>query len=248
MLLCHAGLPFFAGGYVGVDVFFVISGFLITRLLLGEVDRTGGISLRRFYARRAKRLLPLTAVLLAAVGVLSLLLLSPVRAVEVSGDIVSSALYTANWHFAAQSVDYFAQGIEPSPVLHLWSLAIEEQFYLVWPTLLLAVTWLWRRRGGSIRPVLWVTLAILLVGSLALGVKLTGEQPAAAYFSTFGRAWELALGAALALMGAVRIRRAAGAGSAGPASPRSSTPRSPSTRAPRSPGPRLCCPPSAPPV
>ena len=217
MLLCHAGIPFLAGGYVGVDVFFVISGFLITRLLLGEVDRTGGISLRRFYARRARRLLPLSAVLLAAVGVLSLLLLSPVRAVEVSGDIISSALYTANWHFAAQSVDYFAQDIEPSPVLHLWSLAIEEQFYLVWPTLLLAVTWFWRRRGASVRPALWVTLAVVLVGSLALGIQLTGEQPAAAYFSTFGRAWELALGAALALLGAVRIRRwlSAGIGWAG---------------------------------
>jgi peptidoglycan/LPS O-acetylase OafA/YrhL len=211
VLLCHAGLAVFAGGYVGVDVFFVISGFLITRLLLGEVDRTGGISLRRFYARRARRLLPLSAVLLATVGILSLLLLSPVRAVEVSGDIVSSALYTANWHFAAQSVDYFAQDVEPSPVLHLWSLAIEEQFYLVWPTLLLAVTWLWRRRGASIRPALWVTLAIVLVGSFALGVKLTGDQPAAAYFSTFGRAWELGLGAALALLGALRIRRLAGA-------------------------------------
>src|SRR6476661_8177324 len=201
VLLCHAGLAFVAGGYVGVDVFFVISGFLITRLLLGEVDRTGGISLRRFYARRAKRLLPLTAVLLAAVGILSVLRLSPVRAVEVSGDIVSSALYTANWHFAAQSVDYFAQDIEPSPVLHLWSLAIEEQFYVVWPSLLLAVTWFWRRRGGSVRPAIWVTLAIVLAGSFALGVKLTADQPAAAYFSTFGRAWELGLGAALALLG-----------------------------------------------
>ena len=211
VLLCHAGLPFFAGGYVGVDVFFVISGFLITRLLLGELEGTGRISLRRFYARRARRLLPLSAVLLAAVGVLSLLLLSPVRAVEVSGDIVSSALYSANWHFAAQSVDYFAQDIEPSPVLHLWSLAIEEQFYVVWPTLLLAVTWFWRRRGSSIRPVLWVTLAVLLVGSFALGVKLTADQPAAAYFSTFGRAWELGLGAALALLGALRIRRFAAA-------------------------------------
>jgi peptidoglycan/LPS O-acetylase OafA/YrhL len=211
VLLCHAGLPFVAGGYVGVDVFFVISGFLITRLLLGELDRTGGISLRRFYARRARRLLPLSAVLLASVGILSLLLLSPVRAVEVSGDIVSSALYTANWHFASQSVDYFAQDIEPSPVLHLWSLAIEEQFYLVWPTLLLAVTWFWRRRGGSVRPAIWATLAIVLVGSLALGVHLTDEQPAAAYFSTFGRAWELALGAALALIGTVRIPRAVAA-------------------------------------
>ena len=208
MLLCHAGLPFLAGGYVGVDVFFVVSGFLITRLLLGELDRTGGISLRRFYARRARRLLPLSAVLLASVGALSLLLLSPVRAVEVSGDIVSSAIYTANWHFASQSVDYFAQDIEPSPVLHLWSLAIEEQFYLVWPTLLLAVTWLWRRRGGSVRPAIWATLAIVGLGSLALGIHLTDQQPAAAYFSTFGRAWELALGAVLALIGAVRLPRA----------------------------------------
>ena len=211
MLLCHAGLPFLAGGYVGVDVFFVISGFLITRLLLGEIDRTGGVSLRRFYARRARRLLPLSAVLLASVGVLSLLLLSPVRAVEVSGDIVSSAVYTANWHFAAQSVDYFAQSAEPSPVLHLWSLAIEEQFYLVWPTLLLAVTWLWRRRGGSVRPAIWVTLALVGLGSLALGIQLTDQQPAAAYFSTFGRAWELSLGAVLALIGVVRIPRAAAA-------------------------------------
>lgn len=211
VLLCHAGLPFLAGGYVGVDVFFVVSGFLITRLLLGELEETGGISLRRFYARRAKRLLPLTAVLLASVGLLSLLLLSPVRAVEVSGDIVSSALYTANWHFAAQSVDYFAQDIEPSPVLHLWSLAIEEQFYVVWPTLLLAVTWFARRRGGSVRPVLWLTLAVVLLGSLALGIQLTEDRPAAAYFSTFGRAWELALGAGLALLGAVRIPRTAAA-------------------------------------
>jgi peptidoglycan/LPS O-acetylase OafA/YrhL len=208
VLLCHAGVPFLAGGYVGVDVFFVISGFLITRLLLGELERTGRISLRGFYGRRAKRLLPLTAVLLAAVGVLSLLILSPLRAVEVSGDIISSALYTANWHFAAQSVDYFAQGVEPSPVLHLWSLAIEEQFYLVWPTLILGVTWFQRRHGLSVRPVLWIALISLTLGSLALGIHLTDAQPAAAYFSTFGRAWELGLGAALALIGTVRLPRA----------------------------------------
>jgi peptidoglycan/LPS O-acetylase OafA/YrhL len=207
VLLCHAGVPFLAGGYVGVDVFFVISGFLITRLLIGELDRSGTISLRGFYARRAKRLLPLSAVLLAAVGVLSMILLSPLRDTEVAGDIVSAALYVANWHFAAQSVDYFAQGLEPSPVLHLWSLAIEEQFYLVWPGLILATTWLWRRRGRSVRPVLWVVLALILAGSLVYGIVLTGDQPAFAYFSTFARAWELALGAAIALAATVKMPR-----------------------------------------
>jgi peptidoglycan/LPS O-acetylase OafA/YrhL len=207
VLLCHAGVPFLAGGYVGVDVFFVISGFLITRLLLGELDRTGTISLRGFYARRAKRLLPLSAVLLATVGVLSMILLSPLRNTEVAGDIISSALYVANWHFAAQSVDYFAQGLEPSPVLHLWSLAIEEQFYLVWPGVMLLATWFWRRRGHSIRPALWVVLTLILVSSLVYGIVLTDDKPAFAYFSTFARAWELGLGAALALAGTVRLPR-----------------------------------------
>ncbi|HSC20778.1 MAG TPA: acyltransferase family protein [Solirubrobacterales bacterium] len=207
VLLCHAGLGFAAGGFVGVDVFFVISGFLITRLLLGEVSRTGSVSLPRFYARRVKRLLPLSALLLAVVAALSLILFSPVRAGEVAGDIVSCATYTANWHFAAQSVDYFAQGTEPSPVQHLWSLAIEEQFYLVWPALLLGLTWFQRRRGRSARPVLGVALAAILVVSFALNLRYVESEPAAAYFSTFGRAWELALGALLAVLGDVRLRR-----------------------------------------
>jgi peptidoglycan/LPS O-acetylase OafA/YrhL len=212
VLLCHAGIPFLAGGYVGVDVFFVISGFLITRLLVAEMDRTGGISLLRFYARRARRLLPLTLVLLVAVAIATALLLSPVRGKEVSGDIVSSALYVANWHFAAQSVDYFAQGVEPSPLQHLWSLAVEEQFYLAWPALLLGVTWLWRRRGLSTRPVLWATVGAVFATSLVLGVHLTVEQPNAAYFSTVARAWELALGGMLALLGARRLPGPAAAG------------------------------------
>jgi peptidoglycan/LPS O-acetylase OafA/YrhL len=207
VLLCHAGLAFAAGGYVGVDVFFVISGFLITRLLLGEVSRTGSVSLPRFYARRVKRLLPLSALLLAVVAALSLIIFSPVRAGEIAGDIVSCATYTANWHFAAQSVDYFAQGVEPSPVQHLWSLAIEEQFYLVWPALLLALTWFPRRRGRSARPVLCAGLAVILIASFALNLRYVGSEPAAAYFSTLGRAWELALGAVLAVLGDLRLRR-----------------------------------------
>ncbi len=211
VLLAHAGVPFLAGGYVGVDVFFVISGFLITGLLVRELEGTGTISLRGFYARRAKRLLPLSAVLLVAVGVLSMILLSPLRNTEVAGDIIASALYVANWHFAAQSVDYFAQGLEPSPVLHLWSLAIEEQFYVVWPGLMLAVTWIFRRRGHSVRPILWVAVIAIFVGSLIYGIVLTDDKPAFAYFSTFARAWELGLGAALALIGTVKLPRLAAA-------------------------------------
>ncbi len=207
VLLCHAGIPVFAGGYVGVDVFFVISGFLITGLLLRELRRHGRISLAGFYARRARRLLPLTALLLGTVAVASLLLLSPLRALEVAGDIVSSALYTANWHFAAQSVDYFAQDVEPSPVLHLWSLAIEEQFYLAWPALLLGATWYQRRRGRRLDRALWLALALVFALSLGFGIAFTSDEPAAAYFSTFGRAWELALGGCLALLGAVRLPR-----------------------------------------
>jgi peptidoglycan/LPS O-acetylase OafA/YrhL len=205
VLLCHAGLATFAGGYVGVDVFFVISGFLITGLLLRELESEGGVSLGGFYARRARRLLPLLALVLLVVVAASLLLFSPVRAQEASGDVVSSALYVANWHFAAGSVDYFSQGLEPSPVQHLWSLAIEEQFYLVWPLLLIGVTWFQRRRGGPVRPVLWATVAAVGLASLAYGIHITDAEPKAAYFSTFARAWELALGAALALLGARRL-------------------------------------------
>jgi peptidoglycan/LPS O-acetylase OafA/YrhL len=209
VLLCHAGLSGAAGGYVGVDVFFVISGYLITRLLLGELDRESTVSLPRFYARRIRRLLPLSALLLATVAALSLVIFSPVRAEEVAHDLVACATWTANWHFAAQSVDYFAQGTEPSPVQHLWSLSIEEQFYVVWPGLLLAVTWAWRRRGRSPRLVLCVALAAILSASFIYNLHVTAAEPAAAYFSTFGRAWELALGAALAVLGDVRLRRPA---------------------------------------
>ncbi|HVY78786.1 MAG TPA: acyltransferase family protein [Solirubrobacterales bacterium] len=212
VLLCHAGLPVAAGGYVGVDVFFVISGFLITRLLLGELEATGSVSLREFYARRVRRLLPSLVVLLAVVAVLTFVLLTPLRGTEVSADIVSSAFYVVNWHFSAQAVDYFAQGGEPSPVQHLWSLAVEEQFYLVWPALLLLVTWVWRRRGRRVAPLLWAIVAVVGLASLAFGLQLTQAEPSAAYFSTLGRAWELALGAALAALGPIRLPAALRAG------------------------------------
>jgi hypothetical protein len=153
VLLYHAGVPFATGGYVGVDVFFVISGFLITGLLVRELEKTDGISLSRFYSRRAKRLLPLTMVVLAFVVLvaLALPLYDPVRMDELSLGVIACALYVMNWLLAARATDYFAAGLQASPVQHFWTLAVEEQFYLIWPTLLLAGAWLGRRAGRGLR-------------------------------------------------------------------------------------------------
>ena len=207
VLLYHAGVPFAGGGYVGVDVFFVISGFLITGLLVRELEKTKTVSLARFYSRRAKRLLPLTVVVLAVVAVLSWLLFDPVRMEEVSLGIVAAGLYFMNWLLAARAADYFAAGLEASPVQHFWTLAVEEQFYLVWPVLILAAAWWSRRTGLGLRPVLAAAFAAVAVSSLAYSVYSTQAQAGAAYFSTLTRGWELALGGLLALVPASRFGR-----------------------------------------
>jgi peptidoglycan/LPS O-acetylase OafA/YrhL len=207
VLLYHAGVPVARGGYVGVDVFFVISGFLITGLLVRELEKTDGISLSRFYSRRAKRLLPLTVVVLAFVVLvaLALPLYDPVRMDELSLGVVACGLYVMNWLLAVRATDYFAAGLQASPVQHFWTLAVEEQFYLIWPTLLLADAWLSRRTGGGLRPVLAVAFATLAVASLSYSVYSTEVQAGAAYFSTLTRGWELALGGMLALVPASRL-------------------------------------------
>jgi peptidoglycan/LPS O-acetylase OafA/YrhL len=207
VLLYHAGVPFAPGGYVGVDVFFVISGFLITGLLVRELEKTGTLSLARFYSRRAKRLLPLTVVVLAVVAVLSWLLLDPVRMDEVSLGVVASGLYVMNWLLAVRAADYFAAGLQASPVQHFWTLAVEEQFYLLWPALLLAAAWWCRRTGQGLRPVLVVAFAVVAVASLTYSIYSTELQAGAAYFSTLTRGWELALGGMLALVPASRLGR-----------------------------------------
>jgi peptidoglycan/LPS O-acetylase OafA/YrhL len=200
VLLYHAGLPLARGGYVGVDVFFVISGFLITGLLLKELEQSGTLSITRFYSRRAKRLLPMTLVVLGTIVVLSWLLFSPVRMDEVSFDVIAAGLYVMNWRLAIQATDYFGAGLQASPVQHFWTLGIEEQFYLLWPTLLLAVAWWCRRTGRSLRPTLGIALGVVTISSLAYSVYSTGQEAGAAYFSTLTRGWELALGGALALV------------------------------------------------
>ncbi|MFG3297644.1 acyltransferase family protein [Micromonospora chersina] len=211
VLLYHAGLPFLPGGFVGVDVFFVISGFLITGQLIGEIDRTGRISLVGFYARRAKRILPAATVVLAATAVAARLLVPRGQWQEIGSDIVAAAIYVVNWRFADRAVDYLAADAPPSPVQHFWSLAVEEQFYLVWPLLIiLAILAAKRLRRTGVRPVLWVGLAVLAVPSFAWSIVETATSPERAFFVSTTRMWELAVGAGTALIatGAARLPRA----------------------------------------
>ncbi len=203
VVLDHAGLPFLQGGYVGVDVFFVLSGYLITGLLLRQAERDGRVRLSDFYVRRARRILPAAVLTLVVTDLAAHQLLNLVRAREAVSDSVWAAFFMANVHFAREGSDYFAQLQPPSPVQHYWTLAVEEQFYLVWPVVLagvLAVPFLRRR-------LLWIVLAAA-GASLAWSIHSTTTDASYAYFSTATRAWELALGAALAIA-APRLRGAA---------------------------------------
>jgi len=194
VLLFHAGVPGFDGGFVGVDVFFVLSGFLITGLLLRERERTGRIDLAVFYARRARRILPAAAVVLAVTMVASWFFLAPLDLPRVAGDAAACALSAGNIRFAAGSTDYFGTDLTPSPVLHYWSLGVEEQFYLVWPALLILAT-----RGHRPRVASGLLLAGIAIGSYAAAFGLTDSAPAWAFYSLPTRAWQLALGGLLAV-------------------------------------------------
>jgi len=174
--------------------------------LIKELERTGRISLTRFYARRAKRLLPAAAIVLVVTTVLTALVLPEIRWRDTGGDIVSAALYVVNWRLAGRSVDYLAEDIAPSPVQHFWSLAVEEQFYLVWPLLLILVTVWARRRGRSMGASLSIGLALVAIPSLLWSVYQTSYQPASAFFITTTRMWELAIGGGVAIA-ATRLAR-----------------------------------------
>jgi peptidoglycan/LPS O-acetylase OafA/YrhL len=199
VILFHANIPFMAGGYVGVDVFFVISGFLITGLIVREMEQTGTVGLVRFYARRIRRLLPALVLTLVAAAILTALVLSQTRWDGIAGDIRWSSGYLVNWRFAGRAVDYLAVDVAPSPVQHFWSLAVEEQFYLVWPFLLLVATLWARRRGRDIRRSLAVGLSLVAIPSLVWSIHLTPVSPGSAYFITTTRMWELAIGGGLAI-------------------------------------------------
>ncbi|WP_239123537.1 acyltransferase family protein [Rhizocola hellebori] len=206
VVIGHASVGLFSGGFVGVDVFFVISGFLITSLLTQELTATGTISIRQFYTRRALRLLPASTLVLLVTLIAAWSWLSPLRFTETVKDIVASAFYVINFRLAGIGTDYWAASDPPSPVQHFWSLAVEEQFYMFWPVLILLAT-LWSRRRGQTRlGPLTVVLATLTAGSLALSWLVTHQSAPWAYFGGHTRAWELGIGALVAL-GATRFAR-----------------------------------------
>lgn len=217
VLAFHAGLRGAGGGFIGVDTFFVLSGFLITGLLLSEA-RTGHIDLVGFYARRSRRLLPAALVAVIATSVAWLLTSSIIVRHALVDDARAASLYVANWHFIHQATDYFASGGAESPFLHFWSLAAEEQFYFVWPAVLVAVVAFARRRDrlGRLPLVVRALAAALGVASLVSLIATTAAgNEALAYFGTHHRVYQLMVGASLATVewGAVRpaLRRAGGA-------------------------------------
>ena len=195
VLLFHCGLASVGGGFIGVDLFFVLSGFLVSNVILSELDSTGRLSLGRFYARRVRRLLPAAVVVVVATSLMFLLTTSLVRRVPLVTDAQSALLYVANWNFLSQQNDYFATGVDESPFLHFWSLAIEEQFYVVFPVLLLLLVRASRRWSGATVAVL-VGLLVLSLGSQLLWA---GVDPNRAYYGTDARLYQLLAGALLAV-------------------------------------------------
>jgi peptidoglycan/LPS O-acetylase OafA/YrhL len=209
----HARVPHLGGGYVGVDVFFVISGFLITGWLVRRAQRTGRVPFADFYAARARRILPAATLAIVATSLAAWYFMNYVRALDALRDAVWAAFFAANVHFANVGADYFARDNPPSPLQHFWTLAVEEQFYVVWPALLAVVLLVvgGRRRHSPDRDAVVlrrvaVVVALFVAASLAWSIHVTPRDPTGAYFSAPARAWELGLGALLALCAAQLAR------------------------------------------
>ncbi len=197
VVLYHAHLPGLRGGFVGVDVFFVISGFVITGLLLRERSSTERTSLAHFYSRRIRRILPAATLVVVVTVVATYVVLGSLVGNPTAVDARWTSVFLANFHLASVGTDYLHATQPPSPLQNFWSLAVEEQFYLVFPGLFLLVASL--RSSVPLRVRLAFALLPIIVMSLLLSIVQTTGSPAAAFFSPFTRAWELALGALVAV-------------------------------------------------
>jgi peptidoglycan/LPS O-acetylase OafA/YrhL len=196
----HVGVPGVSGGFVGVDVFFVLSGFLITRLVLGELAATGTISLPRFWGRRARRLLPAATLTVVVTVMFAQRMLPPLSLRPLATDAVAAGTFTTNFVFAHRLGDYFGAQLgasNPSPLLHFWSLAVEEQFYLCWPPLLVLLA----RRPSQYRRLVLATIGAVATAGFVVGLWLTAHRPSWAFFLLPARMGELLAGAALAVIG-----------------------------------------------
>jgi peptidoglycan/LPS O-acetylase OafA/YrhL len=209
VLVYHGGVAAVPGGFLGVDAFFVLSGFLITSLLLAEVAGTGRIRLAAFWGRRARRLLPALLLMLAVVVPASRVLLASGDLPPVRGDALAALLYVANWRMIFRGSDYFAQTATPTPLQHTWSLGIEEQFYLIWPLVVLAVlvgVAGFRRSGGPApsparrRVLLAICLAGAALSTVLCWILYSPTDSSRAYYGTDTRAVALLTGCALAIL------------------------------------------------
>lgn len=196
VLIYHSGPAFAGGGFIGVDLFFVLSGFLVSNVILSEIDAKGTFSLGGFYARRVRRLLPAAVLVIVATAVVFVIVSDVVRRIEMVGDARAALLYYANWHFLGQSTDYFAQDLRPSPFLHFWSLAIEEQFYVFFPILIALLV---RNKAAFVRRIA-VVLGVLLVASVASQLYWASREVNHAYYGSDARLYQLLAGVLLALL------------------------------------------------
>jgi peptidoglycan/LPS O-acetylase OafA/YrhL len=204
VVLFHSHVPGVDGGYVGVDVFFVISGFVITGVLLREHGSTGSMSLRAFYGRRARRIIPAATLVIVVAIIGSYLAIGPVSGNQTATDGIWASIFLVNFHFVATGTNYLASQLPPSVLQNFWSLAVEEQFYLVYPVIFLVIGRLsWHL---SLRRRLGIVLGLVVVASFIDSIVQTSADPTAAFFSPFPRAWELALGGLVAVC-TVSLRR-----------------------------------------
>lgn len=194
IVLFHAGVPWIRGSFIAVDLFFVLSGFLVTNVILSEVDAKGRLDLKRFYARRVRRLMPAAIVAVIGTAAIFVLVASVARRSEMIADAQAALLYFANWRYVLTANDYFAASADASPFLHYWTLSIEEQFYILFP-LLVIVLLRFKRRWA-----LPVGVAVLMLASVAAQVYWGRVDPIHAYYGTDARAYQLLAGVLLAVV------------------------------------------------